>query len=130
MINKIVPVMVLILLVAVGCKPKKDYADVKAFLNDAIKNQETVISSLEKAKSGKDVAAALNKNKEVTAVMMKKMTELTAKYPELKDSKEAPADLKPLNDKLQELAKKSVQVMTDVMKKYEKDPDVKKALQP
>ncbi len=128
MIKQFVAVFTMVLLVAVGCSKPKDYSDVKKFLNDSTKAFETQIDALEKAKTGKEVAAVLTKIKDMSIESKKKGDELSAKFPELKNQKEVPAELKPLYEKLMEVAKKSGTVTMAVMKKYEKDADVMKAL--
>lgn len=128
MVKKVFALSVLALFVVTGCNKAEKYADVKSAMNDIIKLQENYIGSLEKAKDSKEFIAAVKTFGEGMEKLMPKMKELDKKYPEMKNQKEPPAELKPLVEKVEAVSKKMMEVQPAIMTKYMKDKTVQDAL--
>ena len=127
MIKKIIPLCAVLALVITGCSTGK-YADVKAYLQDTIKLQENYISKLESAKSGSDVASAIEAFADDLVKMAKEGKELEKKYPELSfKDKQYPPELKAEMEKLDEVGAKMITASTTTGMKYMSDPAVMKA---
>jgi hypothetical protein len=128
--KKILALSVLAMFVVVGCGKGDKIADMKKVMNDMTAIFTAYGTSVENAKSGKDVAAAMVKFAEGIKAVSVKAKELEKKYPDikLKDSKTMPKELEADAKKLEEAGKvmMSKKVM-DQMAKYMADPDVLKA---
>jgi len=127
MVKKIIPLFALVALVITGCSTGK-YADVKSYLQDTIKMQEKYISTIEGAKSGSEVASAIETFADGLVEMAEKGKELEKKYPELNfKDKQFPPELKAEMDKLDEVGKRMITASTSIGMKYMRDPAVLKA---
>jgi len=115
-----------VILVA-GCGGGK-YADVKKVMKEMNTANAEATAALEKAATGKEVAAALNVYTDSMAKQMPKMKELSDKYPELKNPT-PPEELKPLQEESAAIGKKFGEAMTKQMMKYMNDADVKAAME-
>jgi hypothetical protein len=109
-----------------GCGGGK-YAEVKKVMKETNAATAEATAALEKATTGKEVAAALDTYTNAMEKQLPKMKELSAKYPELKDPN-PPEELKPLQQESVTIGTKFGQTMTTQMMKYMNDPDVKKAM--
>ncbi len=128
MSKKLIALPILLAFVAFGCGKANKYADVKEVLTDTVKIQETYISAMQKAANAGDVIAAVKGFGEGMSKLLPKVKELDKKYPELKDKKDIPADLKPLMDQIEANNKKLEEAAKPIMAKYMKDPNVLKAM--
>ncbi len=128
--KKILALSVLAFFVIVGCGKGDKIADMKKVMSDTTAVFTAYGSSVENAKSGKEVAAAMVKFADGLKAVSLKAKELQKKYPEfnLKDNKALPKELEADAKKLEEAGKvmMSKKVM-DQMAKYMTDPDVQKA---
>lgn len=109
-----------------ACSGKGKYAEAKTLLDKQVAVMEDYVSSLEKATSGADVAAAITRYGEATRDLMPQMNALAGKYPDLKNEKEPPAELKPSLDKLKDLGMRMAQASMKSMQ-YMNDPAVQEA---
>jgi hypothetical protein len=111
-----------------GCSKDDPISEYRAFFGDMATQIETLGAALEKAKSGKDAAAAINAYSEKLSPMKKRGDELDKKYPEFKKSEEPPAELKDEMNKLGEAINRNSKAMMEAMKKYSLDKDFQEAL--
>ncbi|MFH0886806.1 MAG: hypothetical protein V1843_01435 [bacterium] len=93
------------------------YAEVKDILNKMITIQETFTAAVDKAKSPKDVVAAIDSFAKDMMTLAPKMKDLDKKYPELSD-KNPPKELAAEVDKLKAVSEKMGDAMTKVAQKY------------
>lgn len=110
-----------------ACKKGK-YSDVGPVMEKFIGANESFVAALEKSASADDVAAALNACAEKMTELAPKMKALVEKYPELKGSAEAPAELKALDDRMKAMMQKMMQTMGKAAP-YMSDPKVAAAQQ-
>jgi len=99
------------------------YAEPQAVMTDMVQVYEGFITGMEKAGSADDVVKAIEGFSDGMQKFMPKMKELSQKYPELMNTKAAPAELKPLMDKMEELSKRMMGSMGKIMQ-YATDPKV------
>ena len=82
------------------------YADIKPIIEEMAASLEKLIIELGNAGDADAVAAALDNHTKAMIDLTPKMKEILKKHPELKDEKTPPEELKPLINKMEELAKK------------------------
>ncbi|MCP4133250.1 MAG: hypothetical protein GY754_19940 [bacterium] len=131
MIKKIVPVLVFLAAVVSGCVGEK-YADVKAHMNHMITLQNEMLAALEKAKDSTDpnvVSGAMDTNKEKILKLFEKGGEYNKKYPELKDKKNPPPELKVEYEKMEEIEVKMAALVSEIVKNNMKNQAVLNVLQ-
>lgn len=128
MLKKLIVLTVVVLFAAVGCSKGK-YSDFKAVMGDLIKSEETFIAAVEKAAVADDIVKAVNGLSDAMANLKPKLTELEKKYPELKDEKNTPAELKTVKDQFEAVNNKFAQSMQTIMTKFGADEKVQKAFQ-
>jgi hypothetical protein len=126
MIRRLLVVAIAALFVA-GCGGSK-YSDVKDVMNTQMDIMEKFASSVDKASNGQEIADAINEYTGEMETHIKDIKALSEKYPELKDNKEPPAELKEMNEKMQETSKKFAGAIVKISMKYRGDPAVAKAL--
>jgi hypothetical protein len=102
------------------------YEDVKPLIEKMSGAFEKFITDMEKAENADAVVAALDAFAEVMKKLGPKVREITKKYPELKDEKTHPEELKPLLKKMDELGKKMFGVLGK-LQQFANDPKVKEA---
>jgi hypothetical protein len=102
------------------------YAEVKPFVEKMAVSLEKFITDMEKAENADAVAAALDAYTKVMKELAPKAKEILKKYPELKDEKTHPQELKPMLAKVEELGKKMFGVMGK-LQQFTNDPKVKEA---
>lgn len=112
-----------------GCGKGDPISEYRAFFGDMATQIEMLGTALEKAKSGKEAAAAINAYSEKLSPMKKRGEELDKKYPEFKKSEEPPAELKEDMNKLGEAINRNSKAMMEAMKKYSLDKDFRAALE-
>lgn len=103
------------------------YDDVKPIIKQMADSLETFIASLEKVENADGVVNALDEYAKATVKIAPKVRKIMEKYPELKDETVRPEELKPLLDKMDELAKKLAGVYGK-LGQYANDPKVKAAI--
>ncbi|MBP7828317.1 MAG: hypothetical protein KA248_00215 [Kiritimatiellae bacterium] len=102
------------------------YADAKAAMNDQISFMDDFVSQVEKAGSGKEVAAAVNRYSERMSAMMEKSEKLKEKY-KGEDLENAP-ELKEEMEKVKAAAMKFAQAFMKIGTQYGDDPEVQAAM--
>jgi hypothetical protein len=102
------------------------YAEVKSFIEKMTVSLEKFITDMEKAENAGAVVSALDAYTNVMKELAPKAKELLKKYPELKDEKTHPEELKPLLKKMDELGKKMFGVLGKIQQ-FADDPQVKEA---
>lgn len=126
MIRRLLVVAIAALFIA-GCGGSK-YGDVKDVMNTQMDIMEKFASSVDKASNGQEIADAINEYTGEMETLIKDIKALSEKYPELKENKEPPAELKEMNEKMQETSKKFAGAIVKISMKYRGDPAVGKAL--
>lgn len=114
-----------VLLFGFACSGGK-YGDIKDALNDLIDMQEEYIKTIEKAQGASDVASAINRYADRFVQIKPRLQSFEQKYPELKQQKEPPAELKESFERLTQSAQK-LATASMAMLKYLGDPEVQKA---
>lgn len=119
-------IIVLTLLAGSAIYAGGKYTEAGPIFAEMIKVFEKFVTGLEKAENADAVAAALDYHAKAAITLAPKMKEIMKKYPELKDEKTHPEELKPLLTKMDELIKRMV-VMYGKIGQYTKYPKVKEA---
>lgn len=115
------------LIIYTGCKKK--YSDINDTLSELIKMQETYINAIQGAKSADDVAKAINDYADSFTQLRPKIEAFEGKYPELKESKEPPEELKDSFQKLEQSAMKLTLASRSISKDHISSPVVQKAIE-
>ena len=102
------------------------YAEIKPLIEKMAVSFEKFITGMEKAENADDVVAELDALTEVMKKLAPKMREIVKKYPELKDERTHPQELKPLLKNMDELGKKLFGVMGKIQQ-FANEPHVKEA---
>ena len=128
MFKKSIVVMLAVALVAMlaSCAPK--YADLNDVMGKMIAATDTLVADVDKAADAKAMAAAVTAYTEALKAQQGKFKEVMAKYPELKDAKEPPKELKANVDKLNAMGEKLMAAMGK-LQTYAADPEVQAAVQ-
>lgn len=119
-------VMGLLVIAAVACGGGGKYASAKALMGKQISIINRYADAMDKANNAQAVVAALNAYAADTKDLIPDMKKFQEQFPEMKDQAEAPAELKPEMDKMQEAMGR---MMTASMKaaQYMQDPAVQAA---
>ncbi|MCX7679817.1 MAG: hypothetical protein N2316_11460 [Spirochaetes bacterium] len=107
---------------------KKRYADINDALTELIKMQETYINAIQKAKTAEDVAKAINDYADSFTQLRPKIESFEGKYPELKEAKEPPEELKENFAKLEQSAMKLTLASKSISKEHISSPVVQQAI--
>jgi hypothetical protein len=102
------------------------YDDVKPVIEKLTKVFEKLFIGLEKAGSADEVAAALDYAAKEMKTIVPKIKEFEKKYPELKNEKTHPEELKPMLKKFDDLVKRMIGVYAKIAQ-YANDPKVQEA---
>ena len=102
------------------------YGEVRPIVEKMTVSLEKFITDLQKAENADAVVTALDAYTNVMKELAPKAKELLKKYPELKDEKTHPQELKPLLKKMDELGKKMFGVLGKIQQ-FADDPRVKEA---
>ena len=119
-------VVVLMIAGGVACGGGGKYASAKSLIGKQISIINSYVDAMEKAGNAQDVVAALNAYTADMKDLIPAMKKFQEQFPEMKDQKEPPAELKPEMDKMQEVMGR---MMTASMKaaQYMQDPAVQEA---
>jgi hypothetical protein len=115
--------LAIFVLMLFACGGGGKYADAKKAMENFISATEDFVADLEKADDGKSVAVAINSYAEVMKDVGAEMKALAEKYPEIKDQKNPPEELKAVVKKMEEVMPKMMGAMMKLAK-YAEDPDV------
>jgi predicted nucleic acid-binding Zn-ribbon protein len=102
------------------------YTEIKPLIEKMAVSLEKFITGMEKAENADAVVAELDTLTEVMKKLAPKMREIVKKYPELKDERTHPEELKPLLKNMDELGKKLFGVMGKIQQ-FANEPKVKEA---
>lgn len=116
----------LIVLVVVACGGAK-YADIKAVMEKIVEANDIMVTSLDKANDAKAVSSAINIYTESIKAEQASFQGMMKKYPELKEAKDPPKELKESVDKLNSMGERLLTAMTK-LQTYAEDKDVKAAV--
>lgn len=108
-----------------GCGGSK-YGDFIALNEAFVQLMEEYVASLEKAAGPDEIAAAINRLADGMEDLGPKIKKLAEKYPELKDKNNQPEEVKPSQEKAEEVAKKFSGTFMKVMP-HMKNPKVQEA---
>jgi len=111
-----------LVLALAACGASK-YGDIKAAMGKITSATESFVANVDKAKDAKAVAAALKGYIESMKAEQVSFKGLMDKYPELKDAKDPPKELKEDYDKMSAITQKLMEAMTKIQT-YAEDPDV------
>jgi hypothetical protein len=124
--KKVCLAMVLVVFMFSGFIYGGKYGEAVPLVNEMLKTFETFIHRLDKAESGKAVAECLDNYSNVIRKIGPKLKKLMEKYPELKDEKFHPEELKPQLAKIEKLSSRLVGLFGKIQK-YVDDPAVQPA---
>jgi hypothetical protein len=108
-----------------GCGGGK-YADAKKVNKEYMGLVQRYIDDLDKTENAQDAAKAINRFADGMQDLWPKMKALSEKYPELRDPKNIPEELKEMQTEAAEVGKKMGGSMMKLMP-YMQDPEVQKA---
>jgi hypothetical protein len=126
MINKTIIVIMLLFIIS-GCGGKK-YQDVHELIIEMTMLEEKYFKIIPGISGKRDIITELEKYSEERYIILVKGKKIYDKYPELNDQHNLPGDLKALIDKYRVARDKQILAAEPILKKYKKDPDVKKAI--
>ena len=121
-------VIVLFMVLGVKVYGQAKYEEVKPVLERMATSLEKFIGDLEKVENADAVVAAFASYTDTMEKLVPDIKAIIKKYPELKDEKNHPEELKPLTGKIEELSKKMIGVMGKIQP-YATDPKVVAASQ-
>jgi hypothetical protein len=114
-----------IMVVGLSCSGPK-YSDAVAVNKSFVDAMQVYLNDMEKANSAQEVADALDSFATKVEKIAPRMKEISKKYPELKDPKRQPEELKAIRQQSTALGKKMGGIMMKLMQ-YRDDPGVKTA---
>lgn len=109
----------------VSCGSSK-YADIRAVMDKIGAATDTLVYSMDRANDAKAVANAVNMYTDAMKSEYASFINLMKKYPELKDAKDAPTELRESVEKINSMGEKLMTAMTK-FQLYAEDPAVKEA---
>lgn len=107
---------------------KKRYSEINDALTELISMQEKYTNAIQNAKTADDVAKAINDYADSFLQLRPKIESFEGKYPELKEAKEPPEELKENFAKLEQSAMKLTMVSQSISKEHITAPVVKQAI--
>lgn len=119
--------VVLFLIGLTACGGGK-YADAEDFMNKSIEANEKFAAAAEKVENVDGAVAVIEDFANSMKGLMPKMKEILEKYPEFKDPTKMPEELKALNAKGDEAAKKMQAAMTKLSQTYMQDAKFQAAM--
>lgn len=119
-------VLIGFIVVLVGCGSK--YSDLVKVDTEYLNATDEYVTGMGKASSAKEMAKVINRYADKMEKLAPRLKEIRKKYPELKNNKTVPEELKPIVKKAEALQQKMAAGYLN-MKKYMMDPDVQAAQQ-
>ena len=104
------------------------YSDVEEVMNAQAKAMENYIGAMEQAENAEDVVASITGFTSEMKVLIPRMKEVMAKYPEIADDQTPPEELQAVSEEMRNLSGKLQSAMMKAME-YMQDPGVQKAIQ-
>jgi len=127
MFKKTIPFLFITAVLLTGCKKGTMIEEMKVLTIENITIHEQFQAAIDSSKSGKDVAAAIDKFTDATVSLRKRSMALGKKYPSIIENSDFP-ELKEVNTKLASVSQEISKKMTAVMEKYKNNKDIIKAL--
>ena len=118
---------VLLLAIVMGACTNGKYADIKAIMDKIVQANDTLVASMDKAEDAQAVAAAIAIYTESIKAEQASFRDMMRKYPEVKESREPPEELKESVDKLNTMNDKLLTAMTKIQN-YAEDKAVQAAV--
>ncbi len=118
-----------ILILSFPLTAQRKYEDVFRFMGEMNRIQSGYLAALKSARGSAQVASAIRKFGDDVARIMPQIKKLEEKYPELKDDKKIPADLKPVLEESMRLSRELADVSLKIMHEYRNDKEVMKAVE-
>lgn len=128
MLQKLVLVLMLICLMPFLSNCGGKYDEVVSLNGEFVEVMEDYVENLDKADSAKTVAAAMNDFSDKMEDLAPRLKEMSQKYPELKDTKNLPDELRASQKKSEELGKRMAGSMMKMMQ-FMMSPEVQAAQQ-
>jgi len=128
MLQKLGLVFILICLMPFFSNCGGKYDEVISLNGEFVEVMEDYVENLDKADSAKTVAAAMNDFSDKMDDLAPRLKEMAQKYPELKDPKNLPDELRASQKKSEELGKRMAGSMMKMMQ-YMMSPEVQAAQQ-
>jgi hypothetical protein len=124
---KLFPVMALATLLAlIGCGGGQDYGDAVEINTKFVDAMGSYIEDIDKADSASDVADAIDVYAQKVEELAPQMKAIAAKHPEWKDMGKVPEELKPIQEKVKQMASQIPNTFMKTMK-YMTDDQVRDA---
>lgn len=128
MMQKLAPLFPgLVLLIILASCTNGRYADIKAVMEKIVQANDTLVASMDKADDAKAVAAAIMTYTESIKAEQASFRDMMRKYPEVKESRDPPPELKDAVDRLNTMNDKLLTAMTKIQI-YAEDEDVRAAV--
>ena len=125
--HKMFPVMALaVLLVLFGCSSGQDYSDAVEINTKFVDAMESYLDDINNAEDGAGVADAMDAFGQKIEDLAPEMKAIAEKHPEWKDMGKVPEELKPVQEKVKQMASKIPTTFIKTMK-YMNDPQVREA---
>ena len=119
--------IILAMSIGAACKSGK-YSDINSALDDLIAIQDSYITAIQGAQNAGDVAKAINSYADSFIKLKPRIESFEQKYPELKQSKEPPAELQDAFKRLEKSAEKLATASMSMLK-YLEAPEVQQAIE-
>lgn len=124
---KLFPVMALATLLAlIGCGGGQDYDDAVEINTKFVDAMGSYVEDIDKADSASDVADAIDAYAQKVEELAPQMKAIAAKHPEWKDMGKVPEELKPIQEKVKQMASQIPSTFMKTMK-YMTDDQVRDA---
>ncbi len=127
MLHKMLPVAALAaLFVLLGCSGGQDYNEAVEINTKFVDAMGTYIDDIDKAENAADVADAIDAYAQKIEDLAPQMKAIAAKHPEWKEKGEVPEELKPVQEKVKQMASQIPNTFMKTMK-YMTDDQVRDA---
>lgn len=124
---KMLPAMALAaLLIMMGCGGGQDYSEAVDINTKFVDAMGSYIDDIDKAENASDVADAIDAYAQRVEELAPQMKAIAAKHPEWKDMSKVPEELKPVQEKVKQMASRIPNTFMKTMK-YMTDAQVREA---
>ncbi len=125
--KKIIFVLSALAFIFTGCNNSGMIDEMKALTIENIRINEHFKEAIISSKSGRDIAAAIDKYGDATAALAKRSKELEKRYPSILEKSDYP-ELQGLHTKTAALSSEISGLMGSTLQKYKNDADVTRAM--